>query len=120
MARILVIDDDRLKRRAVVDILAAAGHDSLEASEADEGLDMARRHRPALVITVVVLAYKDGLEIISELRQEAYPGAIVAIANGHPSRGSLYLGLAKSMGADEVLAEPFSATALVEAVNRVL
>jgi DNA-binding response OmpR family regulator len=120
VARILVIDDNALVRRQIVDILISAGHETFEADHGDKGLYLCRDRDPKVVITALVMPNKDGLEIITELRREAYRGPIIAISGGDASRRALYLRLAKMMGADESLAEPFSASELVETIDRLL
>ena len=116
MTKILVIDDDAQMRRLVVRILKGAGHEVLEAENGQEGLSLFRIHRPALVITDILMPYKDGLEVIRELRGNAQRVAIIAISGDGP----LFLDIAKKWGADVALAKPFSPLELVEAVDKLL
>jgi DNA-binding response OmpR family regulator len=118
VARILVVDDDAKVRREIVDILIAAGHEIFEAISGEEGLRLFSERAPDLVITDVVMPSQDGLEIITELRRRAFGGPIIAISGGDPRRRAVYLRLARMMGADESLAEPFSASELTEAIER--
>jgi DNA-binding response OmpR family regulator len=118
LPKILVIEDDPQLRREIVDMLAAAGHQALEAQDGRKGLGLFNLHRPTLVITAIVMPDMDGLETIKALRKETQRVAIIAVSSGGPPRGALYLNLAKMAGADEVMATPFSASELVDAVNR--
>jgi DNA-binding response OmpR family regulator len=106
-------------RREVVSVLSVGGHETVEANSGDEGLLLFENGAPELVITAVVMPDKDGLEIIGELRRRAFDGPIIALSNGGAIRQALNLRLARMMGADESLAEPFSASDLIEAVDRV-
>ena len=47
--------------------LAARGFDVLGAGSADEGVDLARRHRPRRAVVDMRMPGKNGLELISEL-----------------------------------------------------
>src|SRR3954454_5514785 len=49
-AHILVIEDHDLDRKLVVDLLAVDGYAVLEASSAAEGLALATRHQPTLIL----------------------------------------------------------------------
>jgi DNA-binding response OmpR family regulator len=114
----LVVDDDANVRREIVDILVAAGHEIIEAGSAEEGLRLFRESAPELVITDVVMPNMDGLEVITELRRGAFDGPIIAISDAAATRRAVYLRLARMMGADDSLAEPFSASELIEAIER--
>lgn len=118
MPEILVIEEDPQVRREIVDILATAGHEMREAQDGREGMCQFRRHRPTLVITAIVMPNMDGLETIRALRSEAKRVAIIAVSDRGSSRAALYLKLAKMVGADEAMASPFSASELIEAVDR--
>lgn len=50
MARILIVDDDVSLRRGVATLVAALGHQTVEASDAQEALKAARADRPDLII----------------------------------------------------------------------
>ena len=118
MAKILLVDDDARARREIGGILTSAGYEVIEADSGDEGLRLFRECAPDLVITEVVMPSRDGLEIITELRRRAFDGPIIAISGGNPTRRAVYLRLARMMGADASLAEPFSASELTEAIER--
>lgn len=67
--KILVIDD-RLENRAVVmGMLAPLGFKLAEADNGQAGLDIALQMRPDLIITDVLMAKMDGLEMTRRLRQ---------------------------------------------------
>ena len=120
MAKIIVVDDDAPARRAIVDVLASVGHEAIEAADASVGLTLFRSLRPHLVVTAIVMADMDGLELITALRRASPRVPIIAVCAGEATRRALYLRLASIMGADETLAAPFSASELTEAVERLL
>jgi len=119
VAQVLVIDADDDFRRSVGCFLKDSGLEVLQAGDGREGLKVALRQRPDLVITAIIMPIKDGLEVIGELRRQKFPGRIIAVS-GHVARGALYREAAKLLGADETLTEPFSATELLDAVNRLI
>jgi CheY-like chemotaxis protein len=119
LAKVLVIDADKEFRRCIGRVLEDSGIEVLEAEDGREGVKAALRHRPAVIVTAIIMPIKDGLEVIGELRQQNYRGPIIAVS-GHLTRGALYRQAARLLGANETLAEPFSATELIDAVHRLL
>jgi DNA-binding response OmpR family regulator len=118
MADILIIDDDPVVRSVMKAVLKDAGHQVREAKDGVEGLALAQRHRPALVVTDIVMPEKEGMETIRELRQQIPKIAILAVS-GAVNR-AFYLHLAGQFGADGVLAKPFSFDDLVASVSDLL
>jgi len=75
MKTILIVDDHAENRAVLIAMLGHQGHRLLEATGGEEALEMARREKPDLVITDVLMPKMDGFEFVRQLRQEA------AIAN---------------------------------------
>jgi two-component system KDP operon response regulator KdpE len=67
-ARILVIDDEAPIRRFLRVALEAEGYGVIEAGTAREGLAMAAREAPALVVIDLGLPDADGLSVLRDLR----------------------------------------------------
>lgn len=67
-ARILVVDDEAPIRRFLRVALAAEGYGVIEAGTAREGLAMAAREAPALVVLDLGLPDADGLSVLRDLR----------------------------------------------------
>lgn len=68
MARILIVDDEAPIRRFLRVALEAEGYGVLEAGTAREGLTMAAREAPALLVLDLGLPDADGLSVLRELR----------------------------------------------------
>jgi len=118
MADILVIDDHAGDRYIVAEALMGAGHQIRQANNGIEGLALCRKHLPALVVTDIVMAAKDGIETIRELRQLAPNIPILAVSGS--KHADLYLNAVSLLGADAALAKPFSFDELVRAVADLL
>ena len=67
-ARILIIDDEAPIRRFLRVALEAEGHAVIEAATAREGLAMAARETPALIVLDLGLPDADGLSVLRDLR----------------------------------------------------
>lgn len=67
-SRILIVDDEAPIRRFLRVALEAEGHGVIEAGTAREGLALAAREAPALVVLDLGLPDADGLSLLRELR----------------------------------------------------
>src|SRR5690349_7964502 len=71
MATILIVDDRPTNRELLVTLLGYAGHHALEATNGEEGLNVARAKRPDLIITDIVMPKMDGYEFARQIRADA-------------------------------------------------
>ena len=116
MAKVLVIDDDAAVRRMARRILAADGHEVIEAADGRDGILRFAAERPEIVVTDIIMPGKEGIETIKELRLAAPALWIVAMSGGGVTQTLKYLDFAKTFGADRTLAKPFRADELLAAV----
>jgi len=70
MARVLVIEDNPANMRLVVVMLEQAGHEPMQAMDAEEGLRQARETHPDLVLMDIQLPGMDGLQATRLLKAE--------------------------------------------------
>ena len=120
MSLILVIDDAATVRQLVGRILVDANYSVLEAQDGDVGVALFQQHRPSLVITDLFMPNKEGIETIQEIRRLSPGTKIIAMSASTSATGKLYLGAAKKLGADAVLAKPFEPAELLEVVDRLI
>ncbi|MFZ5774749.1 MAG: response regulator transcription factor [Thermodesulfobacteriota bacterium] len=120
MATILVIDDEETIRSLLDTVLTGAGHTVLVASDGAAGLALCRRSQADLIITDIVMPDIDGLELITQIRQERPAATIVAMSGGGLVSPHDYLQLARTLGAAAALAKPFSRRELMETINPLL
>jgi CheY-like chemotaxis protein len=116
VAKILIVDDDETDRVGLAAILQQAGHTVLTAADGDEALETFLAQRIHLVVTDMVMPGRDGLGLISALR-EVDPGAEIIAISGK-SRGQLEA--SKVFGARRVLAKPIDRQDLLAAVEEVV
>jgi two-component system chemotaxis response regulator CheY len=65
---ILAVDDSASMRQMVGVTLRAAGYEVIEASDGDEALEYARKHRVHAVLADVNMPRMDGIALIAQLR----------------------------------------------------
>jgi DNA-binding NtrC family response regulator len=84
MSRILIIDDERLIRHALRDILEYEKHEVAEAEDGDVGLKSAIDGRFDVVFCDVKMPGKDGIEVVEALRMKGVETPVI-IMTGHAS-----------------------------------
>jgi DNA-binding response OmpR family regulator len=119
VASILVVDDDSALRRLVTTVLERRNFAVSEAADGGQALDVLSTTAFDLVITDIVMPEIEGLELVRYIRAR-HPGAKVMAVSGGGSHLISYTHLAKQLGADEVLAKPFTPAELVAVVERLL
>lgn len=121
MANILVVDDEASIRRVVRRALEALGHTVNEAADGNEALvQFDAIGGIDLVITDVVMAGKDGIEILMDLRRRHKDLKILVISGGGQVGALTYLRMAGTLGANRTLEKPFTLTDLQVAVTGLL
>lgn len=79
-ARILLIEDNDANRYLVTFLLEQRGHQVLHARHGAEGIEMAARERPALILLDIQLPGMDGYAVARELRSNPDLGNVPVIA----------------------------------------
>ncbi len=117
MAKILITDDhadDRLFYRTV---LEAAGHEVEEAADGATALEVARRFRPDLVISDVLMPRMDGFQLCREMERDETlrrtPFLFCSANYVEPAHAEL----ASELGARQFLLKPLDAAALRAAAH---
>jgi DNA-binding response OmpR family regulator len=117
MARVLVIDDEQDILVLCRLNLQRAGHEVFEALDGERGIELARRHRPDVVVLDLMLPTIDGYEVLDTLvreRRDFDPAVVVLTAKAREEDRLRSL----SGGADEFVTKPFSPDHLVEVLER--
>ena len=87
-ARILIVDDEAPIRRFLRVALEAEGYGIIEAGTARQGLAMAAREAPALVVLDLGLPDADGLSVLRDLRGwSAVPVLILSVRADEAGKG---------------------------------
>jgi len=117
VARILLVDDNKLGLIARKSVLEDAGHRITTALEGQEALDRFGKDKFELVITDYKMPRMNGLELIRRIRERSQTVPIILISGYADALGMTE----ENTGADAVIAK--SATEvpqLIRSVNRLL
>lgn len=112
---VLVVDDDKLLRQSLALSLKQAGYHVSTAETAEDGLALARRGRPDLVVLDIGLPGMDGLAAIHHFQEANIPVIFVTARK----RGiEEIMGL--ELGAEDYITKPFDMDVLLARVKAVL
>ena len=120
MAVILLIEDDAPVRTIIRRMLEKKGHDVIEASDGDTGIELYSDNPADIVITDIIMPKKEGLETIKDLKRIDPTVKIIAISGGGKVRGRYYLDLAIKLGAKRTFEKPFTWKELTDTVAELL
>lgn len=114
MARILIVEDDPIIRQTVEYALRRAGFETLSSGDGLEGLEMALRERPDLILLDLMLPGIDGYRFAEEVRRTAGDLPIIMVTALDTERDAVR-GL--DAGADDYIGKPFSMEELLARVR---
>lgn len=107
--RILVIDDEPQIRRFMRASIIAEGFTYLEAADADTGIRLCASAAPTLVILDLGLPDKDGIDVLSNLREWSATPVLVLTARDDEIQKVKLL----EAGANDYLTKPFGVRELM-------
>ena len=105
--RILIIDDSPTIVAALKKMLRSAGCITLEAGDAETGLELIRKEKPELVFLDIVLPGMTGFAALRQMRRDPLTLHIpvIMISGNEQATEQFYV---KRIGADDFMKKPFS------------
>ncbi|HEX6261563.1 MAG TPA: response regulator [Actinomycetota bacterium] len=116
--RVLIIDDEPDVILLCRVNLEFEGHEVLEAASGEEGLEIAEKELPDLIVLDLMLPRQDGFSVLRHLHSHEPTKHIPVVLLTAKSREDDQM-RGWQTGADEYVTKPFSPVALTEAVARV-
>ena len=114
--KVLVIDDDKGIRDILRYFLEAEGYSVIEASDGNEGLQLADE-TVDLVITDIIMPFRNGFEVIEELNTRYPELSIIAISGSHISSAGL-MSNGKELHIKDAMAKPLELLDLLEKIRK--
>jgi two-component system, sensor histidine kinase and response regulator len=116
MPRILVVEDEPTILANILQILEIGGYDAIGAENGLEGIELARRSSPDLIISDIMMPDADGYDVLLNIRNDAAMSMtpfifLTALADKAAMRQGF------EFGADDYLTKPFTASELLVAVS---
>lgn len=120
MAKILIIDDDDLVRETLADIVDDIGHDVVTATDGNSGIEKLGHESFDVVITDLIMPGMDGIDVLCQIKRCHTPTRVIVMSGGSSMTALTYLDKAKSLGADGILAKPFTSSDLKNSIDATL
>ncbi|WP_269306550.1 ANTAR domain-containing response regulator [Aeromicrobium sp. HA] len=112
--RVVIAEDEALIRMDLAEMLAEQGYDVVgEAAEGQAAVDLAREHRPDLVMMDVQMPGVDGITAASQIAAERIAPVVMLTAFSQRE----LVERAREAGAMAYLVKPFTASDLVPAIE---
>jgi two-component system cell cycle response regulator DivK len=114
---VLIVEDNELNMKLFHDLLAAHGYTTIQTRSGLEALELARRHRPALILMDIQLPEVSGLEVTKWLKEDDELRTIPVVAitafamKGDEER-------IRSGGCEAYISKPISVSGFLETVHR--
>jgi DNA-binding response OmpR family regulator len=116
--RILLVDDDHEIIESLRMLLEAKGYAIQIARDGNQGLAMAERDDPDLMILDMMMPKRSGFLVLEKLRRSRpVPLKIIMITANEGSRHKAY---AEMLGVDDYIRKPFAMDRLLESVEKLI
>ncbi|MFZ4619544.1 MAG: sigma-54-dependent transcriptional regulator [Bacteroidota bacterium] len=114
--KLLIIEDEKITRRSLSDILTTEGYDVVSAEDGEEGLKLFTSERPDIVITDLRLPKLSGIDILRTIREND-PACKVILITAYASVDTAIQSL--KIGAYDYLTKPFSPDKLISILRNI-
>lgn len=115
--KILIIDDDYRIRNLFRMWLEREGLEVFEAENGMQGVEIQRREPMDLIICDLIMPVQEGIETITQLKNEFPDIGIIAISGGGKIGPDSYLNVAQHLGAWRVFTKPVDMRRMIETVK---
>ena len=116
MHKILIVEDEKLTRMSTAAFLGMH-YEVMTAADGEEGLEIATRHKPDLVVLDITLPGIDGLEVCKRLRAVGYRAPILFLTARDQEVDKL---TGFGVGGDDYIVKPVSLAELQARVHAAL
>jgi len=116
--RILLVDDDVEIVESMRTVLESRGYEILVARDGNQGLVMAEKDGPDLVVLDMMMPKRSGFLVLEKLRRGSpNPVRVIMITANEGSRHKAY---AEMLGVDDYIRKPFAMDRLLASIDRLL
>jgi DNA-binding NarL/FixJ family response regulator len=116
MTKILIIEDEPAMRANMADVLELEGFQPFTAANGREGVALAQRERPALILCDILMPEQDGYSVLAALRADEATARIPFVfLTAKGERADVRAGM--NFGADDYLIKPVRVDDLLAAIE---
>ena len=104
---VLVMEDDTAIRATLIDILELNGYGVIHATNGPDGVALAQRHRPDVILTDIAMPGLNGFEVIRTLHADERTRSIpIIIVSASVEPEKMRQGM--DLGAEDFIVKPFT------------
>ena len=114
---VMIVEDNELNMKLFHDLLEAHGYQTVGTRNGIEALDLARKHRPDLILMDIQLPEVSGLEVTKWLKEDPELQAIPVVAvTAFAMKGDEEV--IRQGGCEAYISKPISVTSFLDTVRR--
>lgn len=98
--KVLIVDDSGFNRNVLKAKFSQHGHETVEAKDGQEGLEMAGAHMPDLIVSDILMPRMDGFRFLRNLKKDVALKSVPFVFYSVTYYGEREIELARSLGAD--------------------
>jgi len=117
--KILIVEDNELNLKLFNDVLEAHGYETMETREGLKALDLARAHKPDLILMDIQLPEVSGLEVTKWLKEDDELRKIPVIAvTAFAMKGDEEK--IRDGGCEAYISKPISVSHFIKTIDQIL
>ena len=116
---ILIVEDDPRNMTLTSDMLKVSGYTTIEAKDGEQGVILARKSKPDLILMDLMMPKKDGYTACHEIKADpATKNIPVVMLTAIDNQGNK--DIARIWGADDYITKPLDMQVLVNTISPLL
>lgn len=116
-SKVLIVEDNELNMKLFHDLLEAHGVDTIETRDGHNVLELAREHKPDLILMDIQLPEISGLDVTKMLKEDAELKSIPVIAvTAFAMKGDEQK--IREGGCEDYISKPISVTHFLEVIQK--
>ncbi len=117
--KVLIVEDNELNMKLFHDLLDAHGYETLQTREGLAALDIAREHRPDLILMDIQLPEVSGLEVTKWIKEDEDLASIPVVAvTAFAMKGDEEK--IRQGGCEAYISKPITVSTFIETIRRFL
>lgn len=115
--KVLIVEDNELNMKLFSDLLGAHGYETIQTKDGMKALDLAREHKPDLILMDIQLPEVSGLEVTRWIKEDESLKAIPVVAvTAFAMKGDEEK--IREGGCEDYIAKPISVAEFIATVKR--
>jgi DNA-binding response OmpR family regulator len=116
MQKILIVEDEKLIRESIFELLTEEGFECYKAENGGEGISAAKKYLPDLILCDIKMPGLNGYHVLQEIRKDSLTSSIPLIfLSALADSKDVRMGM--TLGADDYIGKPFLPDELIASIK---